>query len=1175
MDLVINDDGDVVLKEGKAEVSEGSTLVIIKEDTDPSKPDTKIEITNNDDTDGGLTVDKDGNVTADEGTSFDVVTTDKNGNTKTESYVSKSDNTEIKSTENGNELTSGSVELKKGSDINIEEDGKNYNISNSGSNGDVTAEIGTDGKINIDVTPGGTVTVDNENENIPDLSFTNSKDNTGNVQYEVNEDGSIKANAGDSITSTLDGKNTVINPQGDTEITVTPTENGLDISVPNSGEIKITEEIAPGKRVTSVITAESDDVELTSTENGTKLNEGTVSVGDNGSVIVGDTKIGNKGGSGVEITAPDEYGQGGKIVLSENGSVSIDKPGTTGGGYTFSVPKDEGSGDVTLDMTPDGGIKVPLDTPVTISTGTGAPHTISTTGSQGDGLVFEPTENGPKLQVGPGETLVIDGKEYKNTDPSNPSIINLTNDGKVVVLGGECKVPAGETVYMEKTDASGNKQLVDITVPKVTPNPGETVTGGDVSVSVSAGGDISTKVTPQIVRDESGAETVVDASLEIGGATYVAKNANGSKNDLHISTDPDTGEVTLYPDSTGSFEVTNGNLTIGNDTFSSDGDTPVVINRTSTVTTPTVTVPAGGNITIGDKSKGKEMEIDVPKDSSGDVNVSIDKNAGTILTTLGKDSSITIGGVEYTSKDGGKIYVDAVTGKLDTAKSNANPDMKIDPSKFNKENYEVEVGEGQTITVGNTTYTSEDGTIKLTGNPDGNPVINVAGSGETVKIGEKTYTTANDGTSFSVADNGNITLENDNSSLAFNDAGTYVVDGVKYTSGGGDMTIGKQSGKTVLDTKDGTDVTVVVPKGESVVVKSNGASDVTIDGGTTGKEIKVKTSVDENGNKVLVTDEIKKPVNVPEDDDDDDDDDIPAPVAETAVEPKETTPVRRSTVTEVLPTQRESSEIQYVETADFDTLVLKGTEVERNEVHIDLGEGSISLYVVSDTVNNEEKSPAILEGKVADIISYCLTEEEIQSVADGASVEIRLTVEKDNGGDVVSEDERAAIKEAVDRYNQAGRDYVIGVYTDITLSKNINGEGWSAIHEANGKLRIVLEIPKEILSDNRTYYVIRKHGNEYEVLTDVDVVGNTITFLSDRFSTYAVLYTENASNEKKPLAVEKPTIEPVSGNDVETPVTPDEHCHFPWWIIIVILLLIAGGYTYYRKKKNSDNESDV
>lgn len=1179
LDLVINEEGDVVLKEGSARVEEGSELVIVKENSDPSKPETQIEIKNNGSTNPGepapeLEIDEEGNVKASEGASFDIVTKDSEGNTVKDSYVAKEDGTEIVSAEEGNTLVQGSVGLEKGSNINVNDENNAYNISNSGSAGEVSASIGGDGKISIEVDAGGTVVINNEDENLPDLSFTNRKDNN-DASYEIQPDGSIKANAGDSISASKDGKTTVINPQGEAEIIVMPTEEGLDITLSDKGDaIRITEETEPGKKVVSVITAESDNTSLTSTEEGTKLNEGTVSIGEKSSVIVGDTKISNQGSTGVEITAPDSEGKGGKIKLSEDGSVYVGAPGENGGGYTFSVPEGGTTGTTTLDMTEDGGIKVPAGSPVTVSTGSGSgqQHTISTGSEYGEGLVFEATDNGPKITVGPGETLVIDGKEYKNTDSSNPSVINLTQDGKVVVVGGGCKVPAGETVYIEETGDDGEKILVDVTVPKVEPQEGETVTGGDVvlSVSTSPSGEklVSTKVSPQIIEDEFGNVTVEDATVEVGGATYVAKNSNGSQNDLSITTNTSTGEAVLAPECLGTFEVTNGNLTIGTDTFTCDGDNPIEIKRPSSLTTPSVSVPAGGNVTIEDKNNGTGMEIFIPEDAQGPSDITVNRQDGVISTTLGKGETITIGGVEYTSKDGGKLSVDAQTGKLDKSRSTVTPDMRIDPARFNKENYEVEVGKNQTVTVGNTTYSSTGESFTLTGNPEGNPVINVGESGETVKIGEKEYTTSQDDTCFSVADNGDITLEGDNGGLLFDTAGTVVVDGIKYTSNG-EMTIGKEDGKTVCDTGSGTDVTVILPKGSKVTLKSEGAEPLEISAEKENMEYKVKTSLDENGNTVIVADEVKKPTNAnpvyyptyyPEE--------KPEEAAEeTASEKKVPSGRREAAVSEP---EEEPEEIQMVVSERFEEL--SDVKIEKNTVQVDLGEGSIKLYTVEEGGSESEDKPAILEGNLADIIRACLDEEEIQMVCNGANIEIRLTVEKDTEENVVTQDEKQAIREAVEKYNKSGRNYVIGVFADISLQKNVNAGGWSAIHEAGDKLRIVLEIPEEIIGENRTYYVLRKHENEYEILMDVDVVDNTITFLSDRFSTYAILYTENETKKADTgTKVEKTGIEPEGTLDA-IPEEPEKHCRFPWWIILVILILLGGGYWYYKKKKENKEE---
>lgn len=89
-------------------------------------------------------------------------------------------------------------------------------------------------------------------------------------------------------------------------------------------------------------------------------------------------------------------------------------------------------------------------------------------------------------------------------------------------------------------------------------------------------------------------------------------------------------------------------------------------------------------------------------------------------------------------------------------------------------------------------------------------------------------------------------------------------------------------------------------------------------------------------------------------------------------------------------------------------------------------------------------------------------------------------------------------------------------YIDLSLYKKVgDGEVSKLSSTAGNELEITIEIPDSMKSDKpkRSYCVIRVHKDGASVETDVllsvhDRTNNTLTFKTDRFSTYAVAYTE-------------------------------------------------------------------
>ena len=134
-----------------------------------------------------------------------------------------------------------------------------------------------------------------------------------------------------------------------------------------------------------------------------------------------------------------------------------------------------------------------------------------------------------------------------------------------------------------------------------------------------------------------------------------------------------------------------------------------------------------------------------------------------------------------------------------------------------------------------------------------------------------------------------------------------------------------------------------------------------------------------------------------------------------------------------------------------------------------------------------------------------LTEEEKQQVQNGT--DIRIVLEVQDAGNTVSVSDRAAIAQALNGFTE-------GQYLNIDLYKLV-GADRTDITETAKKIRIVIAVPDSLKnadsSKTRTFAVIRVHDGSAEVLADLDDSADTITIETDRFSTYAVAYKDNAN----------------------------------------------------------------
>lgn len=202
----------------------------------------------------------------------------------------------------------------------------------------------------------------------------------------------------------------------------------------------------------------------------------------------------------------------------------------------------------------------------------------------------------------------------------------------------------------------------------------------------------------------------------------------------------------------------------------------------------------------------------------------------------------------------------------------------------------------------------------------------------------------------------------------------------------------------------------------------------------------------------------------------------------------------------------------------------------------------------------EDVPEVVVDNLNVNLVKDLLTEEQLESVeTDGSQIEVSLKIEtlKDAApkSDVklIKDTLATIVKDLTDKNNYVSTEEVkSGIeYIDLSLYMKIDDNPEEKISQLKGKeLTITMEIPENIKSDKkgRQYYVIRVHdGAEVEVLDSViDLEAGTIKFKTDRFSTYAIVYTDVTDAEV---------------NVPEIPKTADSSN-----VELFVLTLVAGAY---------------
>lgn len=147
-------------------------------------------------------------------------------------------------------------------------------------------------------------------------------------------------------------------------------------------------------------------------------------------------------------------------------------------------------------------------------------------------------------------------------------------------------------------------------------------------------------------------------------------------------------------------------------------------------------------------------------------------------------------------------------------------------------------------------------------------------------------------------------------------------------------------------------------------------------------------------------------------------------------------------------------------------------------------------------------------------IAKYLSAEQLSSVKAGKMpLDIRLTVKGID--ESVSEADKELIAKAVSEIPDGEKlNFKVLKYIDISLGAVIDGKELM-IPETDGEVTVSIELEKPA---NENYKIVRIHGSKAEVIdAQLDKDGKRLTFKTDKFSTYAVIYSDLASGGDAPV----------------------------------------------------------
>ena len=209
-----------------------------------------------------------------------------------------------------------------------------------------------------------------------------------------------------------------------------------------------------------------------------------------------------------------------------------------------------------------------------------------------------------------------------------------------------------------------------------------------------------------------------------------------------------------------------------------------------------------------------------------------------------------------------------------------------------------------------------------------------------------------------------------------------------------------------------------------------------------------------------------------------------------------------------------------------------------------IGTGSFTVKTTGDVeISRDEIIDLLIENKK-------ITANELSEVAEGKKIEIVLEVKEAQTNELIETNTKG---------------YKVGKYLDITLYKSVNGTNES-IHELTKVLKVTIKVPEELINKDsktkREYYIARSHNGKVDILeTKYDEKTNSLTFETDKFSDYAIIY-----KDKKELKTTVTTSINKSNTKQTTKAKTGDNAN----IIGLMMLLVSSMFVmvFVRKKEN-------
>lgn len=250
----------------------------------------------------------------------------------------------------------------------------------------------------------------------------------------------------------------------------------------------------------------------------------------------------------------------------------------------------------------------------------------------------------------------------------------------------------------------------------------------------------------------------------------------------------------------------------------------------------------------------------------------------------------------------------------------------------------------------------------------------------------------------------------------------------------------------------------------------------------------------------------------------------------------------------------ETPSVPNIDTSKPTTEVEIGVQDETSQEVI----ASVIDNVVDDIINGKTVSKDVIDAVTFNAIK--------EAIDNGKIVTPKVTATTIKENDVNPEVKTKVNNLVMKSASTNNTEVKVVQYLDLGITLIANNVDLGTINQLDKPILFTIGMPINLQKADRKFYIVRVHNEIAERLETTLNDDGTLTFMTDKFSTYALVYEDKVNSEIIPNIPEYP-IDNSPKAEIESPVKTDDNNNIDIYIGVIIISLIISIYTLYMTKE--------